>query len=632
MPMKLFDDVGDDDNEEIEKIEINPEFAKRYEHNKKREDLQKYEEMKKKGLIDSETESDSESDSDDIDVTKDFFDGILKIRKKDPILLKKDVNLFGGNEDSDDDKKEKKKKKKEKKAKPIYMKDLNASQLIRDGAELFDEEEEEEEEEEIENEKMKMKSFVEEQEELRRETLKAMAAEEARIGDDDDEQELLREKKRGGVEEEGEDDEEIKQKLDEYFGEDEKLSEGDRFLKEFFREKMWIDKGKGNGNVGGGEEVVGLSEDEEEIVKQEEYERGYNFRHEEDGSDRVLGHSRVVDDSVRKVKNSRRDQRIRKREREELAEIQRQEEVKRLKNLKRKELLDKLREVAKIAGFGQDDVPLDEDDFEKDYDPLEYDTKMRAAFGDKYYEAEDVDPTFGDADLEKPDFGKEDELLGLPKDWDVIKSKDGFWSKREEDKKKKKGGVEVGDEEMLEEDEEEEEEEEGEELEEGKRKKKRKSKLGEALRKELEEELYKYDYEDAIGDLKTRFKYRQVKPDRYKLSAAEILWLDEQELNQYVSLKKLATYREQEWKVAPMRKKMLLEGALNEQLKPKKRKMDGGEGSSKMGEVAKPQEEEGNNNEEVKLSRSARRRKNRKEKALPKSRLNAYGITSGSKK
>ncbi|KAK9673486.1 hypothetical protein RND81_12G170400 [Saponaria officinalis] len=456
-----------------------------------------------------------------------------------------------------------------------------------------------------------------------------MAAEEAKNNggdDDDDDGGLLREKERGDVEENEGEDEEIKQKLDEFFGEDEKLDENDMFLKEFFKKKLWIDKRKNNvGDVGDDDdEILGLSDDEKAIEKQEEYERDYNFRFEESKSDRVLGHSRVVEGSVRKESNSRKMQRERKKERMELAEIERREEVKRLKNLKRKEIQEKLRKIREIAGVEEDDIPLNEDDLEKDFDPIEFDNKMKDAFGDEYYQAEDVDPSFGDndegdGDLEKPDFDKEDELLGLPKDWDVIKSKDGFLSKRGEENKSR-----------VEEVVDEEEEDEGEELEEGKRKRKRKSKIGEALKKELEEELYKYDYEDAIGDLKTRFKYRPVKPDRYKLSAAEILWLDEQELNQYVSLKKLATYRDKEWKVPQMRKKMLLEGVLNGQTKQKKRKLDGG-GSSSTSEVVKSREEDGNN-EEVKLSRSARRRKNRKEKSLPKSRLDAYGITSGSKK
>ncbi|KAI3744365.1 hypothetical protein L1987_57444 [Smallanthus sonchifolius] len=67
MGMKLF---GDDDGSEagdISKIEINKEFARRFEHNKKREDLQRFEELKKKGVISDSEEDDESSDDDDDD-------------------------------------------------------------------------------------------------------------------------------------------------------------------------------------------------------------------------------------------------------------------------------------------------------------------------------------------------------------------------------------------------------------------------------------------------------------------------------------------------------------------------------------------------------------------------------------
>ena len=59
------------------------------------------------------------------------------------------------------------------------------------------------------------------------------------------------------------------------------------------------------------------------------------------------------------------------------------------------------------------------------------------------YGADEVDPEFGsgdDLDLGKPDFDKEDELLGLPKDW-ALDGKEGFTSTGEKQKEEEKQGA-----------------------------------------------------------------------------------------------------------------------------------------------------------------------------------------------
>ncbi|XP_021726003.1 protein kri1-like [Chenopodium quinoa] len=623
---KLFDDVDDDDIEKISKIEVDKEFAKRYEHNKKREELQKLEEMEKKGLVPdsgSDSESDTDSDSEVVDVVKaakeerKLLEALMKVRNKDPILKQQDSKLFESSSDEEDEGEGKRERKK----KPKYLKDVIAEQLIERGPEC---EEEEEEEREV----GRVKSYNEEQEDLRNEVLRAMAEAE---GEGGGEGELLREKERD--EEEGEDDEELNKKLDEYFGEDDTLGENDVFLKNYLKGKLWIDNDKGKSKVNM-DDLAGLSDDEEAIEKQEEYEKGFNFRFEENASDRVLGHSRFVDGSVRKETNARKNQRERKKERLAQAEIERQEEVKRLKNLKRKEIQEKLSKIKEIAGIDKD-IPLDEDDLEEDFDPEKFDKKMKAAFGDRYYEEEDVDPEFGnesESDLEKPDFKKEDELLGLPEDWDVTKSSDGFLAERERLKSIAEDGSDDDELQGGEDDDDDE------QVDEGKKKRKRKkSAIKEALDKKLEEELYKLDYEDSIGDLKTRFKYREVKPSKYGLTAADILMLDEQELNQYVSLKKLATYREKEWKVPQIQKKMFFEKIVNDKMNQKKRKRrDNGDvretnNEKESVDAGKAQSEEPSV-DESQLSRAARRRRRMKEKKLPESRLVAYGKVPSSSK
>jgi len=98
-------------------------------------------------------------------------------------------------------------------------------------------------------------------------------------------------------------------------------------------------------------------------------------------------------------------------------------------------------------------------------------------------------------------------------------------------------------------------------------------------------EYYQLDYEDLIGDLPTRFKYRQVKPNTYGLTLEELLELEDKDLNEIVSLKKIAPYvpPEQEQamaKKAHNKKKKILQRKNNEEAQRivdnqnKKRKRD----------------------------------------------------------
>ncbi|KAH7840523.1 hypothetical protein Vadar_018037 [Vaccinium darrowii] len=650
MGMKLFEGSDVSEEEDLSKIEINKEFARRYEHNKKREDLQKLEELKKNGVVSDSSDSDEESSSDEevkLELTNskkdlEFLNALIKIKNHDPELKNKEGELFNSENEEDEieggevEKRDKKEKKK------MYLKDA-VRHLIEEGVEFGDDEEDEK----------RVKSYKEEQEELRLEFLDAAKA---AFDDDDDGGELLKEKERNGMGDEEEDDDddagEVEKKLDEAFGKDGNLDENEKFLKEYFRNKMWVgDEGNNKGMKGVvGEEDLGLLEDEEEVEKQEDYERGYNFRHEENAGDRVLGHSRVVEGSVRKKTNARKAQRKSKEERMAQAEFERKEELKHLKNLKKKEMKEKLRKIRDTAGIGENGVcPLDLDDLEEEFDPEAYDRKMKEAFNDEYYGAEDVDPQFGsdgdEDELEKPDFDKgsllkrtgygstgpktldpspicrfdkEDELLGLPKGWDDGSGTgDGFSVFRERKLKlRAENGVpnEQIEEEAV--------------NEEGKGKKKRKmSEIEKEVIKEELEEYYKLDYEDTIGDLKTRFKYREVGAKKFGLSTEEILRLDDKELNQYVSLNKIAPYREKEWKVPgnmrynqKQRNKQLLEGVSSEAKNGKKLRI----------EHKKPQENEEvqvqkSNGDVSNLSRKGRRKLRQAELKLSQARLRAYG-------
>uniref|UniRef100_A0A0A9G6M3 Kri1-like C-terminal domain-containing protein n=1 Tax=Arundo donax TaxID=35708 RepID=A0A0A9G6M3_ARUDO len=249
-----------------------------------------------------------------------------------------------------------------------------------------------------------------------------------------------------------------------------------------------------------------------------------------------------------------------------------------------------------IAGIDGDVARmLGADDLEEDFYPEDYDRKMQEMFDDSYYEAEDVDPGFGSAeevDLDKPDFDKEDELLGLPKGWALDQSKEGSSAADEKATKGKKVSL--------------------------------KDKV--ELEKEMEE-YYKLDYEDTIGDLKTRFKYKKVQPNSFGLIAQEILESEDKDLNQYVSMKKLAPSRETEWKVTHHRKASK-DSILGGQKKEGKKGKTGKKSKSEEGpSSSEPEKENPTNDQEdtdvkTKSTRSERR-KRRKE--MSTERQLAYG-------
>lgn len=658
MGLKLFDAAGAD-ADDISEIEINQEYARRFEHNKKREDLHRLQELQKKGVIDdsssssdSEDSSSSDEESDDFDEIGpskgdlEFFDALIKVKNKDPSLKEKDVKLFESDDESEsEDERDEGRGKSKQKKKKMYLKDVVAKQLIEAGPQFDDEDNR--------GRTARKMTYNEEQEELKRAFLEAADAEEGNDGDGD----FITVKKREDAGESGHGDaSEFQKKLNEYFGEaEEDLDENKMFLRDYFLKKMWIDKDK-NKNRHVDEELDELLKDEEEVEKQEEFET--NFRHEELEDDRVLGHARKVEGSVRQKETARKRQRQRKEERLKIAEMEQKEELKHLKNLKKEEIKEKLKKFRQIAGIADDDdCLLGVDDLDDEFDPEEYDRMMKKVFDEKYYEAEDMDPEFGSdgdegGDIEKPDFEKEDELLGLPEGWDGSGSGDGFLAARERILKQKAGvgddggtgaseddkdGDGAGDEGIDGDD--------GETVasEEGKRKRKKKLSLVQRAKEALMEEYYKLDYEDTIGDVKTRFKYSKTKPNRYGLSTAEILTMDDKELNQYVSLKKIAPYREKEWKVPnsqryhlKMKKKELLgEGSSKKHKHDKRKRPRDDAGTSTMAAYAgEDGKAPGNvpNGETGNLSKQAKRRRRQAELKLSLSRSLAYGKISSKSK
>ena len=92
------------------------------------------------------------------------------------------------------------------------------------------------------------------------------------------------------------------------------------------------------------EEEVDYEEDEEELDVADLFESKYNFRFEElqdnnkEQNMQVIGHSRNVEGSLRRVDERRKLQREQRLERKEKERRQKEAELRRLKNLKREEV------------------------------------------------------------------------------------------------------------------------------------------------------------------------------------------------------------------------------------------------------------------------------------------------------
>lgn len=163
--------LDDDDGGEVDvnaEWTVNENFAKRFTHNKQREDLHRLQELKKRGMAGSDSD-DSESEDEDEDgklpakTDVQIFETLAMIKKKDPVIYKPEAKFYDDEEDEEEDGEAVETKKK----KPVYLKDVQARHLL-DG--------DDDEEEDMPKKKVpKVKTYADEQEELKHSFLRSVA-------------------------------------------------------------------------------------------------------------------------------------------------------------------------------------------------------------------------------------------------------------------------------------------------------------------------------------------------------------------------------------------------------------------------------------------------------------------------
>jgi protein KRI1 len=173
---------------------------------------------------------------------------------------------------------------------------------------------------------------------------------------------------------------------------DPNLNENERFIRDFILNKRYVTNSDNEETIEDNNtnerqksvlvpskvdenlDQIDFSEDENIIQHQELFEKKYNFRYEEPDTEFIKTYPRTIADSMRRIDSKRKEKREEYKQRKEQEKKQKKDELKHLKNLKKREIMLKLEKIKKITG--NDDLQLEIDDLDKDFDPDEHEKKM----------------------------------------------------------------------------------------------------------------------------------------------------------------------------------------------------------------------------------------------------------------
>ncbi|KAJ7273015.1 KRI1-like family C-terminal-domain-containing protein [Mycena rebaudengoi] len=597
----MLSDSESEADQDVHQLTINEHYAKAFEYKKEREELQR---LKEQYGSDPDSEEEDETDSEDLEsedsdgeeltpaVDAAILRTLARIKRKDPGIYEEGKNIFG--EEQEKTTKSAKEtltkptrttKEPKDKGKPLTIRAaaLQSTLLSRSPS-------------------PEPLAHVEEQRLLRNETIAAFHAVD---GDEEEDwlvprektmEEVAREEEEyrqflekevgnvrdlvdveGGVAEsapEGESPKKKKKKKKDK--ETEKTTDGgasasnaagsskqeadQEFLVNYILNRGWIDraakrvptygeitsqsrKGKAKAQPADGAALSGEDDSEEEEVFDDivdRFESSYNFRFEENEGAEIKSYPRNLPSLVRRELTTRKDARERRKQRKEEELAKRKEEVRRLKGLKVKEIRVRL-EKAGVTTGGAESLEELGIDLDAPWDPEAHDRQMAGLYalqGDGEDEGE-----LGDeddfADGEKPVWADDVDIGDIDVDIDDVPVASTSKAEKKKKKKKKKDtdeenagvDIDVMDADVIPAAGDDDEEWDGtEEM--------RKRKLDEWMN-----EVYALDFNDLVGDIPTRFHYTSVAPENFALTPAEILLATDQELNEYMSVKKYAPYR-----------------------------------------------------------------------------------------
>lgn len=566
----------------MEDFKINEDFAKKYNKYREKEELQKLKSRYGDATSDSESSESEDENAEALTpgLERDFLRTLAYLKNKDPAIYDKSKKFYEEHESDDSSGSN---VEKEKSSKPMYLKDFERKVILENEGKFVEDDEEYKKKRE---ERETSPSYQEEQLKLKEDIKHAI-----NLSDDKDEDLLVKRNKSKNEKEKEEEDfrkwlktpegqmtlesenksdkkiaemktvvNEVKP-LKEYWT-NPKLDDGEKFLRDYILERKYLDP-NADGKTPTYDEIVGaesddefMSDTEEESFekKSENFERKYNFRYEEQDQEFIKSYPRTIGTSVRRREDVRKKKRDEKKKKDEEKKRKKQEELKQLKLLKKKEILDKIQKLQEATG--NKDLKFKETDLEIDFNPEDHDKRMQEIFDnyDDDYTVDEEKPVFSDIEEEMDDYEKywdendeeyydegdgnypdcEDPEFVMDCDYDPAEHQ-----RKKEQKKNRNNPMK--------------------ESSSADDKKKKKSAFYDSVSKpkpkfdpneksfeKYLDEYYALDYEDLIGDLPCRFKYRQVIPNDFGLSTDEILTATDRELNSWCSLKRTVQYRKDE--------------------------------------------------------------------------------------
>ncbi|EON98057.1 putative ribosome biogenesis protein kri1 protein [Phaeoacremonium minimum UCRPA7] len=534
-------------------LKINQEFARRFEHNKKREEIHRLEEKFKSAKPNGKGQDDDEDDDSSEDETEDE-EGFLAteeldaeisatlqaIKNRDPRIYDKDSTFYRAMTETDAG------ATKEKKEKPVFLHDYHRERYMKGDVGTDD----------VEMGDAAPKTHVQEQEDLRNAILSEINAGE---GDDSEDDFIKPKVDPTAGSQDGVHPSRVQKITKKDVDVDVKLADKDPdlFLSNFMTSRAWVPEE-------GGKWQAFESDEGEDNDLADEVEIAYNLRFEDpEKSNEVLkSYSRKLVEarSVRREDpKGRKRQRELEKEKKEAEKAERAEERARLKRLKVEEAEEKLRKIKKAAGLSG--KQLNDDEWmrllEDAWDNDKWEEEMSRRFGDQYYAEAEQGVDESDAE----DIGdKKKKKVKKPMWDDDIDIKD-IIPDFEDKEERPEISLSDLDEDGQEQDDEAEDE--------GRPSKKRKttadhkkeriaSKRAARQERSKIEALVDAQLElDNPRALKSKdkdgaaplFRYRETSPTTFGLTARDILMApSDSALNEFVGLKKLATFRDVEKK------------------------------------------------------------------------------------